>query len=162
MNMVKNKLGHKLYFAYGMNTNHSEMARRCPDAEFIGIGELKGYELKFRGVADVEKSKAGVIGAIWMITQQCEDALDILEGYPYLYRKEYERVIIQADDWVGDNMSECLKTMEMGVMFYKMNNDEYEDMPSNYYWNMLWDGYEKSQIPTEQMESALGATRSVT
>jgi gamma-glutamylcyclotransferase (GGCT)/AIG2-like uncharacterized protein YtfP len=141
----------KLYFAYGMNTNHKEMKKRCPNAEFIGVGELKGYELKFRGVADVEKSKGSVIGAIWDITPLCEMALDILEGYPNLYRKEYKSVDIMPDNCF---VPIVVEKERKEVMFYKMNDERNEGMPSEYYFNMLFDGYEKSQVPKDQMQDA--------
>ena len=39
-----------IYLAYGSNMNQTQMAFRCPTAEVVGTGELKGYELLFRGV----------------------------------------------------------------------------------------------------------------
>ena len=37
------------YIAYGSNLNREQMALRCPDAKVVGIGEIKDYELLFRG-----------------------------------------------------------------------------------------------------------------
>lgn len=38
-----------LYLAYGSNMNQTQMALRCPTARVVGISQLKGYELLFRG-----------------------------------------------------------------------------------------------------------------
>ena len=56
----------KKYIAYGSNLNLAQMARRCPTAKVVGKGEIKDYELLFRGcresaVATVEPKK-GEIG----------------------------------------------------------------------------------------------------
>ena len=37
------------YIAYGSNLNRAQMALRCPDAKVVGTGEIKDYELLFRG-----------------------------------------------------------------------------------------------------------------
>ena len=37
------------YIAYGSNLNRGQMALRCPDAKVVGTGEIKDYELLFRG-----------------------------------------------------------------------------------------------------------------
>ena len=72
----------KLYFAYGMNTNEAEMSARCPDAEFIGKGIIKGYRLAFRSVADFEKAEDATLhGALWLISEEDEKEWDILGGY---------------------------------------------------------------------------------
>lgn len=53
------------YIAYGSNLNRAQMALRCPDAKVVGTGEIKDYELLFRGnrngaVATVEPKKGRV------------------------------------------------------------------------------------------------------
>ena len=116
----------KLYFAYGMNTNDAEMSARCPDAEFIGKGKIKGYRLAFRSVADFEKA---------------EDAtLDRLEGYPNLYGKLYTDVVYN-------------KKVINNVMIYKMNSDDYSE-PSNHYYNCLVEGYYFAKLPQGQLSGA--------
>ena len=37
------------YIAYGSNMDFSQMRRRCPDAELVGAGIVKDYELLFKG-----------------------------------------------------------------------------------------------------------------
>ena len=83
----------KLYIAYGSNLSTEQMAFRCPDARPLGTTVLKDYELKFRGhsgVATIEKCKGSVVPVgIWAISASDELELDIYEGFPNLYRKEY-------------------------------------------------------------------------
>ena len=47
----------KLYLAYGSNLNKKQMAVRCPTARPVGSAMIYGWELVFRGVADIVKSK---------------------------------------------------------------------------------------------------------
>ena len=41
-----------LYFAYGSNLNHKQMAFRCRDSKYIRRFKLKGYNLCFSHKAD--------------------------------------------------------------------------------------------------------------
>ena len=62
------------YIAYGSNLNRAQMALRCPDAKVVGTGEIKDYELLFRGnrngaVATVEPKKGESVPVlIWEIS----------------------------------------------------------------------------------------------
>ena len=38
-----------LYIAYGSNLNLRQMAMRCPTAQLVGTGEVRDYELQFKG-----------------------------------------------------------------------------------------------------------------
>ena len=82
------------YIAYGSNLNRAQMALRCPDAKVVGTGEIKDYELLFRGnrngaVATVEPKKGESVPVlIWEISPRDEFNLDRYEGYPRLYGKE--------------------------------------------------------------------------
>ena len=78
----------KLYFAYGANLNLEGMRFRCPEARPIGTLMLDGWRLAFSGVATIRPEPgAQVPGALWSLTQECEDNLDVFEGFPYLYTK---------------------------------------------------------------------------
>lgn len=48
-----------LYFAYGSNLWKDQMASRCPDSPFIGVGRLRGYHwfINARGYANVAETK---------------------------------------------------------------------------------------------------------
>lgn len=83
----------KIYGAYGSNMNLEQMAHRCPKAKVIGSGILKDYKLTFRGrykgVANIQPCKGKEVPIVlWEITDECERALDIYEGYPSLYVKK--------------------------------------------------------------------------
>ena len=78
----------KFYIAYGSNLNIEQMAERCPTARVVGTTVLVDYQLVFRRVATiVPRPGAKVPVAIWEIDEECEEALDIYEGYSRLYRK---------------------------------------------------------------------------
>lgn len=82
-----------LYFAYGSNLNMPQMEERCPDAVPISKCRLQGWRLEFRGVADVIKQPDSYVdGALWRVSDRDEDKLDIYEGYPRGYTKEYFNV----------------------------------------------------------------------
>ena len=131
----------KKYIAYGSNMNIEQMSRRCPDAKIIGKTVLKNYKLVFKGVADIEKSESEEVPVVvWEITKECEKALDIYEGYPRLYRKEYVQIEI-------DGKTEL-------AMVYVMNYSK-GAKPSEYYYNVIKQGYKDFDINTTPLEKAL-------
>jgi len=122
------------YFAYGANLNVDNMSMRCPNAEPIVPFTLPDYDLVFRGVADIEQ-KAGsqVRGALWDITDKCEASLDIFEGYPTLYRKEWFQ--IKLTDALARDFGETAD-----VLVYRMNRTGYAK-PSPMYYETIRQGY---------------------
>lgn len=116
---------HKFYFAYGMNTNVSEMSKRCPKATSLGKCVLENFELRFRTHADIDLVPGSCMeGVLWEITPECEDALDRLEGYPYYYNKIN---VVVNDDIVA--------------MAYIMNQKGKEEPPGLSYERCLIEGY---------------------
>lgn len=89
-----NKKIKRIYVAYGSNLHTGQMSFRCPDAEVIGTGILKNYQLEFwgwpgHGVATVTPKKDSEVPvALWSISEDDEKNLDQYEGWPHLYRKE--------------------------------------------------------------------------
>lgn len=142
---MKNKL--KLYGAYGSNMNLEQMAHRCPKAKVIGKGILDGYKLtfrgKFKGVANVEPCESDSVPiVIWEITDECENALDVYEGYPSLYIKKEVEVF----------MNEKIQK----VMIYVMKN-KYKTMPAaptEYYFNAIAIGYGDNDIDLSKLKVA--------
>ena len=138
----------KIYGAYGSNTNVGQMKMRCPGAMIIGVGKLKNYKLTFRGVhrgvANVEKnSKRSVPILLWEITDECEKALDIYEGYPSLYVKREVEVV--TDDGV------------IKAMVYVMAK-EYEKLPAQpprIYLDTIWKGYIENKMPIVFLRQAV-------
>lgn len=140
----------KLYVAYGSNMNRSQMERRCPNAKALGRGILEGYSLEFRGrngrgvatiIADGNNSVPVVL---WTITEECEHALDVYEGFPTLYYKKDVSVEFEG------------RTVE--AMAYIMAR-EYEDVrmsarPDNYYYEVIRQGYDDFGIDTTPLKEA--------
>lgn len=124
-----------LMFAYGSNLNVEQMARRCPDAEPLGRLRLKGWQLVFRGVADVIREDGAICyGGVWRITPRCEVALDAYEGIGSgMYRKEYIRI-------------KPTKLGETEMLVYVMNSTGIMP-PSRYYLNVIKQGYRDHSMP---------------
>jgi hypothetical protein len=133
-----------LYLAYGMNTNVAQMASRCPGSVSIGRVDIPDYRLVFRGVADIEESYGDTLQCVlWDITADCEVALDMLEGYPSFYGKEYVDVTFGNKTYTA--------------MIYKMigRNLSYSS-PNIYYQEMLEDGYADHGLDLDQIYEATG------
>ena len=138
----------KIYGAFGSNINVPQMEKRCPSSNIIGKGKLKDYKLTFRGinngVANVEKKKGRSVPILlWQITQECERALDIYEGYPKLYVKR--EVDVVTDDGV------------IKAMIYVMTS-KYEEspaQPSRGYLDTIWRGYIQNKMPMRFLTQAV-------
>jgi len=131
----------KIYVAYGSNMNMEQMKRRCPKAKPIGKGIIENYKLEFRGVANIIKCKEKRVPvALWEITDECEKSLDIYEGYPKLYRKEYVKIKLENQEITG--------------MVYVMN---YKGIapPNQMYYNIIKQGYKDFEIEETALEQAL-------
>jgi len=136
----------KYYFAYGMNTNLEHMSTRCPRAVRIGPAYLPNHRLVFKTHADIESdSNSGMWGLLWSITKDCEENLDLLEGFPFYYIKK--EIIVQPK-----NKKPCGNII---AMVYKMTPNYELAMPSEYYKQCLLEGYTASGINTSQIENAL-------
>jgi gamma-glutamylcyclotransferase (GGCT)/AIG2-like uncharacterized protein YtfP len=130
------------YFAYGMNTNLDEMARRCPGAVCLGAAWINDYEFVFRTHADIAKSPGGICyGVLWDITPAHLKALDALEGYPYYYTRFRVRVNL------GDHFVYALT--------YQMNDQSYIQEPGTGYLQMVTEGYQQNGVPTNQIDAAI-------
>ena len=131
----------KLYFAYGANLNIANMAQRCPSAVAIQPYYLDHYRLMFSGVATIEPEEgARVPGALWAITEACEQSLDVFEGYPWLYRKQE----IMMDG--------------MPVMFYVMNSAAPSE-PGASYLETIAQGYEDFGLGLDDLWAAVQCTK---
>jgi hypothetical protein len=139
----------KIYAAYGSNMNISQMKMRCPKAKILGTGIMEEYRLTFRGsgrgVANIEKHNGGRVPVLlWNITENCEIALDIYEGYPRLYDK--------CEVEVSKMSGEIVKA------FVYVMDKKYADMPAQpteYYRDVIWQGYIDNNFPTETLRIAL-------
>ncbi len=89
------------YFAYGANMNYKFFKTRVPDAEVLGMAELKDYVLKFnvpceysgKGFAGIDSlENSSVFGVLYKITPSALEFLDWAEWAPFnfYYRKNLE------------------------------------------------------------------------
>jgi gamma-glutamylcyclotransferase (GGCT)/AIG2-like uncharacterized protein YtfP len=130
------------YFSYGMNTNLTQMARRCPNAQSLGAAVLPGFRFEFKQFATVVPDyQTDSVGVVWEITEDCEDALDILEGFPKYYTKQMVTVLIDG--------------VPHTAMTYLMYPNEVLNLPSNSYYNLVADGYEDHGISLDQLDNAI-------
>lgn len=130
------------YFAYGANTNRRQMVHRCPGALYLGLATLTGYELVFRGVADLRLAADRTVkGAIWDLDQTHLLALDRFEGYPTLYGREL--VTVECDGRL------------VSAVVYRMPPGRQVAPPSRAYLDTLAAGYAACGLPAGQLESAI-------
>ena len=126
----------RYYAAYGSNLNLEQMRHRCPTARVVGVSSLENHHLLFRGspynaVATVEPCEnSSVPVLIWEITPRDEKALDIYEGAPRFYRQEILDFEVNG------------KSVE--AMMYVMNDGHSYGIPSNYYLNVIREGYKSA------------------
>ena len=131
----------RYYIAYGSNLSESQMAYRCPTAKVVGTSILKDWRLLFNGPASIEKYEGYKVPIlIWEIQPEDEKSLDRYEGYPSYYRKEMLDVEVNG------------KTIN--AMVYIMNTNK-EHIPSDYYYRVLEQGYERFGFDKNILEQAL-------
>ena len=131
-----------LYFAYGMNTNRSEMTHRCPGALSLGDARLVDRIFRFATHADVVKCKGSYVdGVLWTIDDFHLNALDRLEGYPYYYNRRSLRV-------AHDNRIVMAET-------YYMQPGNLDSLPSQGYFDLVVEGYNQHNIPLDQVYNSV-------
>lgn len=141
---IKNE---RLYIAYGSNLNLPQMRWRCPTANVIGSGEVKDYELLFRGnrlgaVATIEPLEGNSVPVlVWNVKSEDEKSLDRYEGYPNFYRKEMMDVEVNG---------ECVT-----AMVYVMNDGYEFGSPSDSYLNTIVAGYQSAGFDLDVLDQAV-------
>ena len=129
----------KFYLSYGANCNNYDMKERAPSSIPVGIYRLENFKLAFNHVADIRRSDNDVcICGLWLITEECENALDMFEGYPVLYTKKYIKLRndqINPFEWV--NIKDNLKDNDTTALLYTMNNNVRYSPPNKYYVNTM-------------------------
>ena len=130
-----------LYFAYGSNLNHLQMKRRCKDSIYLKKINLKNFRLTFRSkyrAADIEKKKNSIVpGALYEISKSDEKKLDIYEDFPTLYKKYY------------------FYYYDKKVMTYIMVNKKAFKYPTEYYLNIVKQGYKDCNLDGKYLKKAL-------
>lgn len=83
----------KYAIAYGRNLDLKRMAEKCPHCVLAGKAFLKDWQIAFKQYITLEKSKGAVVPVgVWKIDDKAEAELDVIEGYPTLYRKKYVEI----------------------------------------------------------------------
>lgn len=138
----------KFYIAYGSNLNMEQMLDRCPKAEVYASGELRDYELLFKGDEDgvayatVEPRMGGVVPVgVWTITPRCERALDGYEGFPDFYYKK--TVTVQTNRGAVEGL------------IYIMDESYPVALPERYYVDICLDGYDDFHLNKAVFRAAL-------
>lgn len=130
----------RLYLAYGSNLNKEQMAYRCPTAKPVGAAMIYGWELVFRGVADIVKSNDPNMllpVGIWEIEPGDEYELDLYEGYRKNGKGLYDKIKV------------C------GIMTYQMTRREVAG-PATSYFNTILQGYHDFGLDTSYLYDAAG------
>lgn len=140
----------KLYVAYGSNLNFRQMSYRCPTATLYGVGELKDYELQFKGHPEnayatiAPQVGASVPVAVWRIKPSDEAALDRYEGFPSHYYKETVRV--------------SFGRRSFEAMVYVMNQSMKFGLPSQQYYRTVREGYNDCRFEVKLLNEAVRAS----
>lgn len=130
-----------LYFAYASNLSKEYMSSRCPDAVPIKKVGLKNYKLVFNELADIVQNEREVVpGALYVISKQELNKLDVLEGYPDLY----DRIVVEVEDDNGNTYDAIAYTMV----------DKKLELPPDHYYQTLIKGYKDWGLPEEYLEKA--------
>lgn len=141
----------RIYIAYGSNMHLEQMKHRCPDSKLLGVSEIEDYGLEFHGrnggaVATIvprEDSRVPVV--LWEISERDERNLDRYEGFPRLYFKKDFRV------YHGKR--------KVNAFAYIMSSGYDVGIPSEYYYNVILEGYTDNDIDTKPLFAALFAAK---
>ena len=141
----------RIYVAYGSNMCLEQMAQRCPDARRLGVSQIEGYALEFHGrnggavATIVPKEDSRVPIVLWEISERDERNLDRYEGFPRLYYKKDFRVY--------------LGKRKVDAFAYIMASGYDIGIPSEYYYNVILEGYTDNGIDSKTLFTAMFAAR---
>ena len=144
---MKQKPKEIFYVAYGSNLNIRQMQARCPTAKLYAVGEIRDYELQFKGMPDhayatiAPQKGSSVPAAVWKIQPMDEWSLDRYEGYPNHYFKE----IIPVQ--IGET--------SVDAMVYIMNLKMDFGVPTDSYYKTVRQGYRDCGLDTDILDEAV-------
>lgn len=127
-----------LYFAYGSNLSLEQMRRRCPDSAVVGVCHLTNYRwiINTRCYANIVATKTSVDvttavqvdvervedkehvvwGLLYKISASDEASLDLCEGVPWAYTKEYVNVTLWNIGSTSFDMDKGTKVMALAYV----------------------------------------------
>ena len=143
----------KFYIAYGSNLSVEQMKTRAPNAIIVGKGILHGWRLLFRQFATVQEDKNfDVPVLVWKISEQDEKNLDRYEGFPRFYRKKYLTLNVKSlDGFDLGKLRAMVYIMTAKAVSARLANP----FPSDYYYSVLYKGYEAFGFDKKILEGAL-------
>ncbi len=137
----------KYYLAYGSNLNLNQMYIRCEGAKVVGTTILKDYRLVYKGslpgysYLTIEPCKGSYVPlGIYKINSIDEKGLDIYEGYPELYYKDYIDVTINEK--------------KQKALIYVMNDEFEYNLPAHFYVETCKKGYKDFGFDKKILEDA--------
>ena len=134
----------KYYAAYGSNLSIEQMLFRCPDSKIIGTGKIVDYKLVFRLHADIMPCKDSEVPVlIWEISKEDEKRLDRYEGVKGGY---YHQEVLPIIMDTGEKIT---------AMAYIMNRQDFMELPSEEYYQVIEDGYTHFGFDKTKLEQAL-------
>ena len=140
----------KLYATHGIFINTNRMLDICPTAAVVGMGEIKGYRLLFKGeyaqaVASLEPDKESSVPVlVWDLTPADEAALDRFEDFPARCHKESIKLKLNGKS--------------INAFVYIANEEIPPNSPSSYHYNSILEGYEKLGFNSDVLKKALMAS----
>ena len=143
-----------IYLAYGSNMSLQQMYHRCPDAEPVGKGIIKGWRLMFKGsqsgnYATIEKEEGCTVPVVvWAISEKDEERLDRYEGWPHFYVKETVEF-----DYIGDRPGRRVKGE--GMVYIMPPDESTLGLPSQRYFDVLMEGYQRFGLDLKILLEAL-------
>lgn len=143
-----------IYLAYGSNMSLEQMYHRCPDAEPVGKGIIKGWRLMFKGsqsgnYATIEKEEGCTVPVVaWAISEKDEERLDRYEGWPHFYVKETVEF-----DYIGDRPGRRVKGE--GMVYIMPPDESTLGLPSQRYFDVLVEGYHRFGLDLKILYEAL-------
>ena len=130
----------RYYLAYGSNLNMAQMEWRCPDAKPLGIAQISGYRLLFKGsnsgayLTIEQETDSSVPVAVWAVSAADEARLDRYEGFPqFYYKKEMD---ITYKGMVSG------RKRKVRAFVYIMHEDRPFGIPSRQYMETCREGYD--------------------
>ena len=143
-----------IYLAYGSNMSLEQMYHRCPDAEPVGKGIIKGWRLMFKGsqsgnYATIEKEVGCTVPVVaWAISELDEERLDRYEGWPSFYVKETVEF-----EFIGYRPGRRVKGE--GMVYIMPSENSTLGLPSQRYFDVLVEGYHRFGLDLNILYKAL-------
>jgi len=133
-----------IYFAYGHNTNISELKHRVPNAKRIGVAIAPNQQLEINHYTNiVAKDGAKTYGVLWAMDMESLKILDWYEGNGKSYDHAFIEVLYNG---------KLYKALTYAMV---KSRDDISKPPSHKYLQHVIDGYKMNKISLNQLHIAL-------